>query len=118
MQTPPSPMTSFLFAVSKLVRPVLEIQPPMNMWHCAEPFYSACCVGLLLSYVQRLLCGTAATLFTALAVWHCPYPVDTCCGVLLLSYYSGCCVALPLSCLQLLLCGFASNLCTPVAVWF
>ena len=81
------------------------------VWHSPCPVYSVCCVALLLSYVQRLLCGSAPILFTALAsplcclqrllyalaailctavaVWHCPYLV-----------YSACCVVLPLSCLQ------------------
>ena len=50
-------------------------------------------MALPLSCLQRLLCGSAPILFTALAVRHGPYPV-----------YSTCCVALPLSCLQRLLC--------------
>ena len=90
----------------------------LAVWHCPYPFYSACCValplsclqrllrGLFLSYVQRLMCGIAPILFTALAAWFCPYPV-----------YSACCVALPLSCLQRLLCGSAPILFTALAVW-
>ena len=39
------------------------------------PVYSACCVAFPLSCLQRLLCGIAPILFTALAVWLCPYPV-------------------------------------------
>ena len=56
------------------------------MWHCPYPICSACCVVLLLSYVQRLLCGIAPILFAAFVVWSCFYPM-----------YSGCCVALPVS---------------------
>ena len=71
-----------------------------------SPVYSAC------------LRGFASILFTAVAVWHCPYPV-----------YGACCAALPLSCLQrllarlcfhlflqLLLCGIAPILFTALAV--
>ena len=100
------------------------------------------CVVLGLLDVQPFLCGVAATFFTAVAVWHCPYPVHTaCCVALPLSnlqrllcdiaslftavavwhcpfpVYSACCVALPPSCLQPVLCGCASILCTAVAVW-
>ena len=52
---------------------------------------------LLLPYVQRLLCGIAPILFTALAVW--------CCFCLM---YSGCYVVLLLPYDQQLLCDFAS----------
>ena len=46
---------------------------------------SGCCVCGL-ARLQQLLCGFAVILFTAVAVWHCPYPVyNTCCVVLLLS---------------------------------
>ena len=57
---------------------------------------SACCVVLLLSYVQRLLCGFAPLLFATLAVWFCFYVM-----------YSRLMRALPLSCLQDLPCGCA-----------
>ena len=36
------------------------------VWHCPYPVDSACGVVLLLSDVQRLPCGTARILFTAL----------------------------------------------------
>ena len=67
------------------------------VWHCPYPVYSACCVVLLLSSVQGLLCGIAPILFTARLA---------CCVVLLLSYVQG------------LLCGIAPILLTALAVWF
>ena len=75
----------------------------LAVWLCPCAVYSACCVALHLSGVQRLLrglCGFAPILFTELAVAAV-----------------ACCVALTLSCLQCLLCGFAPVLFTALAGW-
>ena len=90
------------------------------VWHFSYPVYSACCVVLHLSYVQRLLCGLASSAccmvlllcylqrmlcgiapipFTAPAVWFCVYLVySVCCvalhGFALNLFFSACCVVL------------------------
>ena len=46
-----------------------------------------CGFASILCCQKRLLCGFASILCTAVAVWHCPYPV-----------FSVCCVVLPLTC--------------------
>ena len=102
------------------------------VWHCPY-LITALAAVLLLSDVQRLLCGSASILCRALAVWFCFYLMYSGCCVVLLpilriallcGYASIFCTAvavwhcpLPLSCLLRLLCGFASVLCTAVAVW-
>ena len=58
-----------------------------SVWRCLYPVYSACCVVLPLSCLQRLL------------------------------MYIDCCVALPLSCSQRLLCGFAPIMFAALAAW-
>ena len=71
----------------------------------------------LLSYVQRLLCGLAPVLFTAVApilftaldVWFCFY---------LIPVYSACGGLLFLSYVQRLLCGIALILLAALAVCF
>ena len=109
------------------------------LWHWRRPVcscgcfhfvHSGCCVDVHLSYAERLLwhlptfclqgllCRFASVLCTAIAVWHCPYPVHRvavwCCFYLT---FGGCSVAWPLPCLQRLQCGFESILCTAVGVW-
>ena len=69
--------------------------------------YSGCCVALPLSCLQRLLCGLTSILCTAVAVWHCPYPIC-----------SGCCVVLFMSYVQRLLCIMAPILMAALVVWF
>ena len=80
---------------------------------CLGPFpsYSACFVARPLSWLQRLLCGLAPTLVTALAVWLGPYPgfapiLVAAHAVWLGPYpaFSACLVAWPLSWLLRLLC--------------
>ena len=84
--------------------------------------YRGCSVALPLSYFywQRLLCGLASTLCSAVAVWHCPYPICSACGVVLLLRILCTAVAVwhrPLGYLQRLLCGLACILCIAVDVW-
>ena len=126
---------SALSCLQRLLGMALMLFTALAVWHCPYPVYGACLVWVLCC-LQRLLCGIAPVLFTALtwlgcyaAVWHCPYPpypvYTACCVALPLSCLqrllgSACCVALPLSalsCLQRLLCGIAPypNLFTALA---
>ena len=112
--------------------------------YCPYPVYSdSVSSWVYILNVQQFLCGVAATFFTAVAVWHCPYPVySACCVVLSFAsifctavavwhcpfpvysaywfcfylMYSGCCVALPLSCSHGFLRGIAPIQFTAVAV--
>ena len=81
--------------------------------------YSSCCVGLTLSYLQRLLCGFACISYspcTGVAVWHCPYPIcSACCVVLLLSDLQRLLGGIAPILFAELLCGLASILCTAFA---
>ena len=73
-------------------------------------------MALPLSCLQRLLCGIAPVLFTALAVWFCVY-LMYCDWVCHDPVYSGCCVVLLISYVKRLLCGVAPLLFTAFAVW-
>ena len=103
----------------------------LALWFCFDLMYKRRYVALSLSCLQRLLCGFGSILCTAVAVWHCPYPVYSACCVAFLSYvqrmlcgiapypvHSARGVALRLSHVQRLLCGIVTILFIALAVWF
>ena len=63
-------MASHLFYLQRLLSgPTSILCTTVAVCHCPYPICSGCCVVLLMSYVQRLLCGVAPILIAELAVW-------------------------------------------------